>query len=56
LREGLDSTEVTVAIKAETPKVEEMNLEELFSLRRDVISSAEEAARHIRSLRDQWSE
>jgi hypothetical protein len=50
---GLDSTEVTVTIKAGTPKV---NLEELSSLQRDVFSSAEMAALHIRSLRDQWGE
>jgi hypothetical protein len=53
---GLDSTEVTVTIKAETPKVEEMNLEELSTLQRDVFSSAEKPALQIRVLRDQWSE
>ncbi|WP_036290700.1 hypothetical protein [Methylosinus sp. PW1] len=55
LREGLDpKASVTVTIETETSPIDRMSLAELFSLRRDVFSSAEEAARHIRSLRDEW--
>jgi len=57
LREGLDpKASVTVTIETETTPIDSMSLEQLFSLRRDVFSSAEEAARHIRSLRDEWDD
>ncbi|MBG0811432.1 hypothetical protein IY145_18945 [Methylosinus sp. H3A] len=65
LREGLDpKASVTVTIETETTPferpidspIDRMSLAELFSLRRDVFSSAEEAARHIRSLRDEWDD
>lgn len=57
LREGLDpNATVTVTIEAETTPIDKMSLEELFSLRRDVFASAEEAAQHIRSLRDEWGD
>jgi hypothetical protein len=57
LREGLDANaRVTVTIETERTPIDKMSLEELFSLRRDVFSSADEAARHIRSLRDEWGD
>jgi hypothetical protein len=57
LREGLDpKASVTVTIETENAQIDGMSLAELFSLRRDVFSSTEEAARHIRSLRDEWDD
>lgn len=57
LREGLaPEARVTITIEAETKPIGEMSLEELFTLRRDVFASAEEAAQHIRTLREEWGD
>ena len=57
LREGFASdARVTVTIEAEIKPIGDMSLEELFTLRRDVFASAEEAAQHIRTLREEWGD
>jgi len=59
LREGLaPGAQVTVTIEAEMESRPEkvLTLEEMFALRRDVFASPEEAAAHVRALRDEWDE
>ena len=57
LREGLaPETRVTVTIEAEAPPEKVMTLEEMFALRHEAFSSAQDVVKHVRALRDEWGD